>query len=107
MNRETILKKLNSTILCLMAHPDNEPNSEFADRIDDLINLQDHFSSLTKEETPYCCEAKLREAAEKVQMIVHDGHFKTNSYSKHVQVGANNIQIDKESILSLIKKEEE
>lgn len=30
------LQKLNSIRLCLMAHPDNEPNSEFADRISDL-----------------------------------------------------------------------
>ena len=31
---------INSTVLCLMAHPDNEPDSEFADRIDDLQECQ-------------------------------------------------------------------
>lgn len=33
------LRKLNSVLLCLMAHPDNEPDSEFADRISDLEEL--------------------------------------------------------------------
>lgn len=33
------LNKLNSVLLCLMAHPDNEPDSEFADRIYDLEEL--------------------------------------------------------------------
>jgi len=33
--------ELNRTINMLMAHPDNEPNSEFADRIDSLIDLKE------------------------------------------------------------------
>jgi len=43
MNMETkeIKRKLSMVINCLMAHPDNEPNSEFADRIDDLIELKE------------------------------------------------------------------
>jgi hypothetical protein len=28
----------------LMAHPDNEPNSEFADRIDSLIDLKEQLT---------------------------------------------------------------
>lgn len=36
---KTILGKLNSIRLCLSAHPDNEPDSEFADRISDLQEL--------------------------------------------------------------------
>jgi hypothetical protein len=36
--------ELNRTINMLMAHPDNEPNSEFADRIDSLIDLKQQFS---------------------------------------------------------------
>lgn len=31
-----IKQKINSTLLMLMAHPDNEPDSEFSDRISDL-----------------------------------------------------------------------
>jgi len=44
MNDNEILKRVKSTVLCLMAHPDNEPNSEFADRIDDLIDIRDELS---------------------------------------------------------------
>ena len=39
-----ILRKLRSIQLCLMAHPDNEPDSEFADRIEDLDELIEKFS---------------------------------------------------------------
>lgn len=34
-----IVSKLKSVQLCLMAHPDNEPYSEFEDRIDDLEEI--------------------------------------------------------------------
>ena len=43
------LKKLNSIKSCLMAHPDNEPDSEFADRINDCDEIID---SLTLIELP-------------------------------------------------------
>lgn len=36
---EKFKTKINSTILCLLAHPDNEPDSEFADRISDLEEI--------------------------------------------------------------------
>lgn len=44
MNRYTddqlrIFRKLRSVLLCLTAHPDNEPHSEFADRIEDLEKI--------------------------------------------------------------------
>lgn len=45
----TQLQKLNSIRLCLSAHPDNEPNSEFADRIsdlDELIQAQENADSI-------------------------------------------------------------
>lgn len=35
----THLQKLKSIRLCLSAHPDNEPGSEFEDRIDDLDEM--------------------------------------------------------------------
>jgi hypothetical protein len=37
---EEVLKKIKSTKLCLMAHPDNEVHSEFADRITDLEEIE-------------------------------------------------------------------
>ena len=46
MNFKEISKKVNSVILCLMAHPDNEPDSEFADRIDDLIDVKDQIDQV-------------------------------------------------------------
>lgn len=41
MEKNEMLKKIQSVKLCLMAHPDNEPDSEFADRIDDLQDIED------------------------------------------------------------------
>jgi hypothetical protein len=39
MDNQKIITKLNSVKTCLMAHPHNEPHSEFADRIDDLMEI--------------------------------------------------------------------
>lgn len=44
----------------------------------------------------------LESAAENAIMKVHDGFFKKDSQSSHVQIGLNNIQIDKSSILDLM-----
>jgi len=41
MDNEEMIKRINSVTLCLMAHPHNEPDSEFADRIDDLIKVKE------------------------------------------------------------------
>ena len=38
-----ILRKLRSIRLCMMVHPDNEEDSEFADRIEDLNELIEKF----------------------------------------------------------------
>ena len=40
MENKTMLQKIRSVKLCLMAHPDNEPNSEFQDRISDLEEIE-------------------------------------------------------------------
>lgn len=45
-NLKSVKQKINSVLLCLMAHPDNEPNSEFADRINDLIDVSDYITEL-------------------------------------------------------------
>jgi len=44
MNDKEILKRVKSLLLCLMAHPDNQPDSEFVDRINDLIDIRDELS---------------------------------------------------------------
>lgn len=43
MSKE-LLQKIKSIKLCLMAHPDNEENSEFADRISDLEEIENELS---------------------------------------------------------------
>jgi predicted RNA-binding protein with EMAP domain len=45
-----ILRKLNSIKLCLMAHPDNEEDSEFADRISDVEEIENALSKEGEEE---------------------------------------------------------
>lgn len=39
MEKQLKITKLNSVLLCLQAHPDNEPNSEFVDRISDIEEI--------------------------------------------------------------------
>ena len=39
-----ILEKIKSVKLCLMAHPDNELDSEFEDRISDLQEIENELS---------------------------------------------------------------
>lgn len=43
--REEVLEKIRSIKLCLMAHPDNEDYSEFADRISDLEEIEQYFNN--------------------------------------------------------------
>jgi len=46
------LKKIKSVKLCLMAHPDNQVNSEFADRISDLEEIENKLANYwTKSES--------------------------------------------------------
>ena len=39
-----LLNKIKSVKLCLMAHPDNEKDSEFEDRISDLEDIEKALS---------------------------------------------------------------
>lgn len=41
MVHSELMRKLRSVKLCLQAHPDNEPGSEFEDRISDLEELEE------------------------------------------------------------------
>lgn len=45
-----------------------------------------------------CVKASLEKASEKAKMNYHDGHFKTNTPKDYVQIGSDNVQINKESI---------
>lgn len=76
---------LNRVINMLMAHPDNEPSSEFSDKIDSLISLReelsdkeiislDDYNRLLNEETKYntLYEAVLKECDEQDENNQHD-----------------------------------
>jgi hypothetical protein len=52
MEKETLLHKIQSVKLCLMAHPDNEQDSEFEDRIDDLQEIEDSLGDTSKSLDP-------------------------------------------------------
>ena len=59
MKQETavdFLQKIKSIKLCLMAHPDNKINSEFADKISDLEDIE---FELEKEQQGYSDEEVL------------------------------------------------
>lgn len=45
MEQREIIMKLKSIKLCLMAHPDNEPDSEFEDRINDIVDIENYFKA--------------------------------------------------------------
>ena len=45
MTNEQIGTKLNSIKLCLQAHPDNQPDSEFEDRISDIEDIEQQLSA--------------------------------------------------------------
>ncbi len=42
--------------------------------------------------------------ADDVYMLYHDGHFKKDTPMNHVQVGSDNVQINKQSILQVADK---
>jgi len=100
MDIEEIKEKLFSIKQCMMAHPDNEQDSEFADRISDLEELEqgiDKCLSLNKAEQQlygYNCGAtdvSLRElvsamglTAEELDILVDE--FEINSYMDDAEI---------------------
>ena len=50
MEKQLKITKLNSVLLCLQAHPDNEPDSEFADRISDIEEIIDSEKNIRLED---------------------------------------------------------
>lgn len=52
MENKTLLQKIRSVKYCLMAHPHNEPDSEFADRIDDLQEIEDSLAEHQARQQP-------------------------------------------------------
>lgn len=67
-----------------------EPDRIISTNMDRFIQAMKDYASQT-----------LDLASEKARMMYHDGYHKSNSSTGHVQIGADNIQIDKQSILNL------
>jgi len=67
---------------------------------DDLRSSDYHVDKVQKIYAKQVAEQVLKDAAENAFMLYHCGHFKRDIPTKHHQVGANNIQIHKQSILS-------
>lgn len=53
-----------------------------------------------KEYATQVAEQVLKDAAERATMTFHDGHFKSDKPTKHHQIGADNLQVNRDSILS-------
>jgi hypothetical protein len=75
MRNEILLGKIRSLNLCLSAHPDNCDNSEFADRICDLEEIED---SLKKEIESSIFIPNMNERLQKVKDILEQ--FQSYSY---------------------------
>jgi hypothetical protein len=43
---DDLLSKTRSVILCLKAHPNYEPDSEFWDRVEDLEQIEQYFKNM-------------------------------------------------------------
>lgn len=63
-------------------------------------NINNTLISAMQEYAQQVAEDVRQRCADKALMKVHDGHFKTDNPSTHVQIGANNVQIDKQSIIN-------
>ncbi|MCT4034880.1 hypothetical protein HZQ14_15765 [Elizabethkingia anophelis] len=68
-------------------------NSTFCRKTD--VKICDEISKRYAREV---AQASLEKAAKNANIKYHDGHNKLYKAVKHVQIGADNIQIDKESI---------
>ncbi|MDV4113923.1 hypothetical protein CMT20_19195 [Elizabethkingia anophelis] len=64
-------------------------------KVYDIEQLMDEVAKRYAREV---AQASLEKAAENANIKYHDGHNKLYKAVKHVQIGADNIQIDKESI---------
>ncbi|WP_343321439.1 hypothetical protein [Sphingobacterium multivorum] len=69
-------------------------------KLESAIKIERHYTEIGKRFAIEVAKEALRNAAENATMKYHCGHFKTDTPTKHHQQGADNIQIDKRSILS-------
>lgn len=70
----------------------------------DYVSLRDLMQEYGDYLASACMDQVLKDAAENAEMIYHDGVNKGNCRRKHITINADNIQIDKQSILDTKKK---
>lgn len=63
------------------------------------LDFQVHIISAMKEYAQRIAEQVRQDCTENAKMVHHCGHTKSNTLTSHHQQGADNIQIDKQSIL--------
>lgn len=61
--------------------------------------VEKHMNEICEIFAKECCQASLEKASENTTMTFHDGFHKTNEPKKYYQIGADNLQINKESIV--------
>ncbi|MDV3882956.1 hypothetical protein CMU04_06445 [Elizabethkingia anophelis] len=64
----------------------------------DVFTIDRYHNEVTELYAREVAQASLEKAAENARMKYHDGHNQLYKAVKHVQIGADNIQLDKESI---------
>lgn len=89
---QNLIDKLISVKQCLMAHPDNEENSEFEDRISDLQDIEDSLKTFVDLDNspinPDCEESKelLRKLHDHFVWFSKDSNLKNNTLQQLKQV---------------------
>lgn len=66
-----------------------------------MVDQWNYSDEVAKRYATEAIKADREKVAENVKMVYHCGHTKKNYPTVHHQSGADNIQIDKESILNL------
>lgn len=88
MSKE-LLKKIKSIKLCLIAHPDNEQDSEFADRISDLEEIENELSpnvEIVKREHPILgISCPICDSVFSVQAL-HTQFFNENDHEENARI---------------------
>ncbi|OPC53468.1 hypothetical protein [Elizabethkingia bruuniana] len=65
---------------------------------DDQCAFENVLDDISQRYAREVAQASLQKAAEEANMKYHDGLIKLNTPKKYIQLGADNVQIDKESI---------
>lgn len=68
--------------------------------IDDPAEIDEHFDKVANRFAKEVAREALKNAADNAIMKYHCGHFKTDTPTQYHQQGADNIQIDKQSIIN-------